>query len=169
MQTVRILRALLAICGATLLFVSRHAKAWWDEAWSSRMKIGLDTAGISAPLTQVPVVVRLHAGNFPFSACNADGSDLRFVGADDKTTLPFHIDRFDATYGIAVVWVQIPSTGGAAEAGHFWMYYGNPEAAPAQERAATYDRNHRLVLHFNESETFRPTVWASRVRRARPG
>lgn len=126
--------------------------AWWDEAWPYRVRISVQGTALTAPLTQVPVAVRLHSGIFPFSGCNPDGSDLRFVAADDQTPLPFHIDRFDATYGLAVVWVQLPTLGGTDGPTQFWLYYGNTEAVPAQDPAASYDDHQSLVLHFSDRE-----------------
>lgn len=124
-----------------VLVIPQPSRAGWDDAWSYRIKINLDNTQVSQQLTQVPLAVRLHAGNFPFSASNPDGSDLRFVAADDKTQLPFHIDKYDATYGIALVWVQVPTLGGNAAPQHFWLYYGNPEAPPARTPAAPMTSN----------------------------
>ncbi|MCP5277239.1 MAG: DUF2341 domain-containing protein [Thiobacillus sp.] len=135
-----------------VLVIPQPSRAGWDDAWSYRIKINLDNTQVSQQLTQVPLAVRLHAGNFPFSASNPDGSDLRFVAADDKTQLPFHIDKYDATYGIALVWVQVPTLGGNAAPQHFWLYYGNPEAPPAQNPGGTYDKQFGLVFHFDERE-----------------
>ncbi|MEW6120557.1 MAG: DUF2341 domain-containing protein [Pseudomonadota bacterium] len=140
--------ALLLVLAATWLPV--QASAWWDPAWSYRKKINLDA---SAPqLDLVPVAVRLHSGNFAFFGCNQDGSDLRFVAADDRTLLPYHIDRYDASNGIAVVWVRLPVLGSKEAAGHFWLYYGNPDAQDAQNAGETYDPNQSLVLHFGARE-----------------
>jgi biopolymer transport protein ExbB len=144
-----VLKGLVALL---IVLLSGQAWAWWNEAWPYRMKIQVDGARISAPLSQVPVAVRLHNGNFPFSGCKPDGSDLRFVAADETTLLPFHLDKFDASSGIAVVWVQLPTLGTADAPDHFWLYYGNDQAAPAQDAARTYDPHQSLVLHFSEQE-----------------
>jgi biopolymer transport protein ExbB len=144
----RYLGILLFLCA----MMPVQAMAWWDQAWSSRMKISLDKSVQTTQLSQVPVAVRLHNGNFAFFGCNQDGSDLRFVSADDRTLLPYHIDRYDSANGIAVVWVQLPTLGGKDSPGHFWLYYGNPEAKDAQNRGGTYDENQSLVLHFSDKE-----------------
>jgi biopolymer transport protein ExbB len=145
----RILNVLVVLA----VLLPAQAEAWWDQAWSYRMKVSLDaTAVMSAQLDQVPVAVRLHNGNFAFFGCNQDGSDIRFVAADDKTPLPYHIDRYDAANGIAVVWVRLPNVGSKDAPGYFWLYYGNPEAKDAQNAGETYDRNQSLVLHFGGKE-----------------
>ena len=47
-------------------------------------------------LTDVPVLVRLHNGNFGyFSEMAEDGKDVRAM-KDDKTPLKFQIEKFDA-------------------------------------------------------------------------
>jgi biopolymer transport protein ExbB len=75
------------------------AQAWWDTAWSQRTRITLNTGaeGVTQTeaLSQVAVPVRLHSGNFDFLGAKPDGTDLRVVAGDDKTPLPFRIERFD--------------------------------------------------------------------------
>ncbi|MEW6678648.1 MAG: DUF2341 domain-containing protein [Pseudomonadota bacterium] len=136
-----------------IVLLSGQAWAWWDDAWPYRMKIQVDSARITDPLSQVAVAVRLHNGNFPFSGCKPDGSDLRFVATDETTLLPFHLDKFDSISGIAVVWVQLPTLGSEDAPDHFWLYYGNDQAVSVQDAARTYDPHQSLVLHFGEQET----------------
>ncbi|MBN9127478.1 MAG: DUF2341 domain-containing protein, partial [Nitrosospira sp.] len=77
----------LLMLAATLF--SQLAGAYWDAAWTARAKISLNPGGISATVDDVPVVVRLHSGNFDFLDADAEGADLRFIAADDKTELKF--------------------------------------------------------------------------------
>jgi biopolymer transport protein ExbB len=139
----------LAVC---LLMLPLSAQAWWDEAWTIRKKITLDTqaAGIATEATGVPVLVRLSTGNFDFLAANENASDLRFVAEDEKTVLPHHIERFDSTNELAFVWVQVPRLAGSNAAQHIWLYYGNEAAQPV---AATglYDASQWAVYHLGEA------------------
>ena len=52
----------------TLLVAPMSVQAWWNEDWSYRKEITLDTsatgAGLNEALSDVPVLVRLHTGNF---------------------------------------------------------------------------------------------------------
>ena len=139
----------LAVC---LLMLPLSAQAWWDEAWTIRKKITLDTqaAGIGAEATGVPVLVRLSTGNFDFLAANENASDLRFVAEDEKTVLPHHIERFDATNELAFVWVQVPRLAGSNAAQHIWLYYGN-EAAQPVEATGLYDASQWAVYHLGEA------------------
>ncbi len=59
-------------------------------------------------LKRVPVLIRLHEGNFKFLDARSDGTDLRFVAADDKTPLNYHIEAFDGVASLAYIWVDVP-------------------------------------------------------------
>ena len=63
----------------------KPAAAWWNDQWTLRKKITLDTgqsgAGVSDAIGTTPILVRLHVGNFRFGAAKEDGGDLRFRGS----------------------------------------------------------------------------------------
>ncbi len=132
-----------------------HAASWWNSEWTLRRKITLDTSATGAPIGEaigtVPVLIRLTDGNFRFSAAQADGSDLRFVAEDDKTVLPYHIEKFDALLDEALVWVKVSDLKPSTKTS-IWLYYGNSsgKAPKAEDAKATYDENTALVYHFNE-------------------
>ena len=132
------------------------AQIWWNEQWKYRKKITFDTgpggADIGENLTDVPVLIRLHAGNFNFANAKQDGSDIRFVATDDKTTLKFHIERFDPLDGMGLVWVKLPRIVRNSNQEAIWMYYGNPAAAASQDAGGTYDISHVGVYHLGETE-----------------
>jgi len=134
---------------------SQPAHAWWDEQWGFRKGLDLDTGAAAAnlrePLANVPVLVRLHSGNFGyFLDVLAGGADFRFVDGDDSTPLDFHIERFDAVTGLALVWVEVPSLAAGGDEQRIWMYYGNPAASAAGSPAAAFDSDTGLVFHFSE-------------------
>ena len=83
------------------ILASSSALAWWNDDWAYRKEITFDLsptgAAIGGSATDVPVLVRLSLGNFAyFGDTKPDGSDLRFIAADDKTPLKFHVERYDA-------------------------------------------------------------------------
>ncbi len=131
------------------------AKAWWDGDWPLRKLITIDTTAtgtpISDPIGSTPVLVRLHDGDFRFSYTKPDGTDLRFIAADDKTPLAFHIEKFDSLLNEAFVWVRVPDLKPGAKTS-FWLYYGNagPKAVKAEDAKDTFDSDTALVYHFNE-------------------
>jgi len=130
------------------------AYAWWDGKWQARKKIQFDTASKAADikdnLTDVPVLVRLSTGNFNFSGAKEDGSDLRFVGEDDKSPLKYHIEKFDPKEEIALIWVKVPRIAGGSNQDFIWMYYNNSSAPDGQDPGGTYDVNQGAVYHFAE-------------------
>jgi biopolymer transport protein ExbB len=149
----------LSILGLVLLGGGwgRDARAWWDDGWSYRKEIGFDLSPKGADITgaanDVPVLIRLSLGNFQyFNDAKPDGSDFRFIAADDKTPLKFHIERFDAQTQIALVWVRMPRLTGGASTDKIYLYYGNKSAASAADPAGTYDTNQALVYHFGAAK-----------------
>lgn len=135
---------------ALLSLLPAMVHAQWDEAWTARSKVTVNAAMISAPASSVPVVLRLHSGNFGFLDARPDGSDIRIVAADDKTELKYHIEKYDATNELAVLWVTLPKIDPQEKDAHFWIYYGN-EAAPAAAYAkATWDAATVAAFHFAE-------------------
>ena len=150
------------------------ASAWWNEQWTLRKKITIDTgpsgAGISDAIGATPVLVRLHVGNFRFGAAKEDGGDLRFVAADDKTPLKHHVEKYDSLLGEALVWVGVPDLKPGAK-NDVWLYYGNQKAPAAVDAKGTYDPDTLLVYHFNDRSTSAQdvTAWANIAQNAVPG
>lgn len=133
------------------------AQAWWNEDWQFRKQITLDTTAVGAdiaePLTDVPVLVRLHTGNFGyFLDIMAAGEDIRFIADDDKTPLEYHIEKFDPINEMALIWVRIPELPANAATRSIWMYYGNAAAVDAQDAAGSFGAREALAYHFMEGE-----------------
>ena len=140
---------------AAALTLPSTARAWWNSDWTIRKRITLDTGASGVPITEpigtTPVLVRLHDANFQFALAKSDGSDLRFIAADDKTPLAFHIEKFDSLLNEAFVWVNVPELKPGVQTS-FWLYYGNggKSATRADDVKGTYDNDTVLVYHFTE-------------------
>jgi biopolymer transport protein ExbB len=137
-------------CG---LITAPDASAWWNDDWQFRKELTLDLsaagANIPANATDVPVLVRLSIANFPyFNDARPDGADLRFISADDKTPLKFHVEKWDAQAQIALLWVRLPLVTGGMNADKVFLYYGSPEGVSAGDVAGTWDTNQALAYHF---------------------
>jgi biopolymer transport protein ExbB len=152
-----LIKSAASIAGLVLflgLFAPPSAHAWWDGKWQQRKKIQFDTstkgADIKDSLTDVTVLVRLHTGNFNFPNAKPDGSDLRFVSADDKTPLKHHIEKFDPKDEIALIWVKVPRISAGTDQDSIWIYYGNSSAPDGQDAGGTYDVNQVAVYHLSE-------------------
>jgi biopolymer transport protein ExbB len=141
---------------ALFVLLPSIAQAWWNPEWTARRKITLDTsaagANLAAAASNVPVLIRLHTGNFPFADADMDGKDLRFVDGDDKTPLKFHVELFDGVNELALVWVLVPNLAPNANTNAIWVYYGNEKAAPASDGKSTYDGSQTAVVHFADKD-----------------
>ena len=132
------------------IFMCSHANAEWNKDWPNRNKISINAAGVTEPIANAPVLVRLHSGNFDFTSVNIDGGDIRFVAADDKTELKFYIEKFDAVNELAIIWVQLPSVNAADKDAHFWLYSGNETAVSSSDIKVVRDANVVANFHFAE-------------------
>ena len=147
------LTRLILVCGIAL-FLSANANAWWNGEWSIRKKITIDTSGTGTAINQqigpTTILLRLHDGNFQFGSAKDDGSDIRFVAADDKTLLTYHIEKYDSLLNEAFIWVKLPDVAPGGKT-IFWLYYGNSgnSASRVDNAKASYDPETVLVYHFN--------------------
>ncbi|MHB8534732.1 MAG: DUF2341 domain-containing protein, partial [Sulfuricaulis sp.] len=137
---------------AGLLLATSLSHTAWGDDWLGQKKIKFDTTGadigLKQELSRVPVLVRLHAGNFAhFLDVKDDASDLRFFAADGKTPLPVQIEKFDALNEIALIWVQVPKLS-PGKLDSIWMKYGNAQPGPAPDPKTVYDANTVAVYHF---------------------
>ena len=118
---------------ASQVFDSGPGAAWYDSAWSYRRPVTL------SPVTSVanyPVLVTLTTATMgnPYTGVNADGSDIRFTGAD-KTTLQDHwVESWDST-GTSTIWVEVQASGTST----VYMYYGNAAASSASDGDSVFD------------------------------
>ena len=137
-----------------LLIAPLVAHAWWNDDWNFRKEITLDLsasgANIAGSPADVPVLVRLHLGNFGyFGDTQPDGADLRFVAGDDKTPLKFHIERYDATNNLAFVWVKVPRLAGGARRQDLPVLRQHRTHRRAPTRPAPTTPAQVLVYHFD--------------------
>jgi biopolymer transport protein ExbB len=138
-----------------VLLLSNDAFGWWNEEWQYRRKITFDASASGVAnaqnLSDIPVLVRLHSGNFNFENAKEEGEDIRFVSSDDATLLKYHIEKFDTIDEMASIWVKISNFSGGAQ-DYVYMYYGSEEAVGGQGGRETYDASQIAVYHFDELE-----------------
>jgi biopolymer transport protein ExbB len=152
-RSISLLWGIATICVFTL---TNNSFGWWNGDWTIRKKFEIDTSTAGVPIADqigsVAVLIRLHDGNFRFAEAKEDGSDIRFLAADDKTLLTHHIERYDALLNEGFVWVKLPDLKPGAKTS-FWLYYGNAgtKATRVDDPKGTYDVNTPLVFHFSEN------------------
>jgi biopolymer transport protein ExbB len=150
----RLLLSLVMVCG--LLPLTSFAE--WNKDWTKHAKVSINSQSVTEAASQVPVVVRLHSGNFDFASVNVDGSDLRFVGADEKTELKYYIEKFDAINELAIIWVMLPSIKPGDKDAHFNVYYGNEKAAASTSDAKAINAAGTVAnFHFAEKTLLQDT------------
>jgi biopolymer transport protein ExbB len=136
------------------LVLTGPAAAWWKTDWNYRKAITVDTspsgANMSGAIGRTVLLVRLHSGNFTFTDALENGADVRIVDTDDKTPLPFHIERWDAKTGIALIWVSVPNLNGG-EKKQLWLYFNNKTAPVGDDVKGTFDPDYLLAYHFSEN------------------
>ncbi|WP_432788005.1 DUF2341 domain-containing protein [Novosphingobium rhizosphaerae] len=148
-----VLAMVMALLGAATP-AQAASDAWWNKEWSYRKAVSVDLSpsgvNVSGPVGRTVVLVRLHSGNFTFTDAMPNGADIRFVDSDNKTPLPFHIEHYDATTGIAVAWVSVPNLNGG-EKRAIWLYFGNKSAPVGSDEKGTFDPDTMIALHFAEN------------------
>ncbi|MGC1550922.1 MAG: DUF2341 domain-containing protein [Rhodanobacter sp.] len=158
------MRYFIYVCALCLMLLPRLSAAseasWWNDDWSYRKPITLDTTSKGANITQsagrMPLLIRLHPGNFQFDGVTKTGTDLRFIGSDGKTPLNYQIESFDPVMGVAQIWLDVPELPANGQQ-TVWMYYGNAKAPGMSSGPATFDADYTLVYHFDEQTGMPPT------------
>ncbi|PJI89673.1 DUF2341 domain-containing protein [Sphingomonas koreensis] len=141
-----------AVALAAMTAFASPAHAWWgaEHAYRTRINLNTSAAGVTGEVARAPVLVRLHQGNFNFADAKPDGSDLRFVAGDDRTPLKFHVESWNAQAQQALVWVDVQNLQ-PGQAAAIYAYYGNKQAAAAQDAAGSFGPDYTLVYHFEGS------------------
>lgn len=149
----KLLRTMLLLAAAALPLA---AQAWWNADWPARTRVSLDTGAggvpTTAPVANLPLALRLHSGNFDFMSAKLDGSDLRVVAADDKTPLPFRVERYDAVNELALLWVLMPTVVPGSDQNVVYVYAGNAAAAAEAGTATGLDGAMLAAFHFSDAE-----------------
>ncbi|UCE38686.1 MAG: DUF11 domain-containing protein, partial [Thermoplasmata archaeon] len=83
----------------------------WKPSWSYRKKLTFNNSGQSEALVNFPVLVNLSLSNFDYSKAKLDGTDLRFIAADNTTELKYHIEYWNARSDHARYTIYFNNTG----------------------------------------------------------
>ena len=147
------LRAGLLTATAIMLSGCGKDETWWAEEWTLRKQITVDPSagGVAGDPGESRVLLRLSDTNYTFSSAKEDGTDLRFIADDNKTELPFYIEKFDPNFNEAHVWVKPQAPGKTS----FTLYYGNtgPKAVKADDSKETFDAATVLSWSFSDKGT----------------
>jgi hypothetical protein len=123
---------------------------WYNTSWQHRKKITIHAAGVSADLTDFPLLIYLGSDADLAADAQNDGDDIIFTAADEVTRLSHEIEYFDGATGNLTAWVKIPSLSSTTDT-EIYMYYGNAGAANSENVTDVWDVNYKMVQHLEET------------------
>jgi biopolymer transport protein ExbB len=157
-QTRTVRRLFSAILSLAVLCAAPAALAS-DGGPKKNLVVDTTATGVEVQeeLTQVPVLVRLHSGNFTFAEAQPDGSDLHFFAADGKTPLPSQIENFDATDELANVWLLMPKVSANGKT-PLVMAWGGDKAGAAPAGGKAQDPAAVFTFHFAAADVLKDST-----------
>jgi hypothetical protein len=126
------------------------AAEWWNDQWSYRKQLTIDSDEVTADLENFPMLVSVTDSDLADKA-QSDGGDIIFVDAEGKK-LVHEIESFNDSTGALVAWVKIPLLDADADS-YLYMYYGNANVEDQQKPTEVWDDDYVMVQHMNEEGT----------------
>jgi hypothetical protein len=131
-----------------LLHPAKSQAAWYSDYWKYRKKLTIDYTKVSGAQTNFPVLVSMTDSSL--KKAQTTGNDILFTNSTGSTKLDHEIEKFDATTGELVAWVEVDALS-ASENTIIYMYYGNPSVASQQNKTGTWESNYVGVWHMSET------------------
>ncbi len=129
-----------------------YPDGWWNTSWAYREEITFDNSASSTNLTDFPVMVVLNSSDINYAHVATGGTDLRFVDGDGYTSIPYQIEKWNAS-GNSYVWVKVPQIDAGSTTDHIWMYYGNSTVSDAQNASAVWSDSYVGVWHLSSNSS----------------
>lgn len=137
------------------MFYCKHLNAQLT-GYAYGRTITIQGSQISGTQNNFPVLISITDNSLRQSPTgrlrNANGYDVIFTMPNCSTILPMQIERYDATTGTLVVWVQL-QTLVAGNNQIIYMFYGKTGVAADPSVNTVWDANYMGVYHFNNSVT----------------
>lgn len=140
----------ILLIGLILITFSQapEADAWYDEDWSNRKEIEVDSAKVENDnFNGFPLLISITDTDLQNNIGFDNGQDILFVDNDDLTQLEHEIENYDNSTGTLVAWVRIPTLYDN-ENTIIYMYYGNDSAGNQENVAGVWDDNYKAVWHM---------------------
>jgi len=103
-----------------------------------------------------PLLVRLHKDFFDFSQTRPGGADLRF-SSNKGEPLAYQIEEWDATKGVASIWVRIPKITGNTRQ-EVKLHWGKADAKSESDGKAVFNESNGYLSVWHMGETVRDDV-----------
>lgn len=121
---------------------------WWSSSWAYKLPIIIDNAANSSSLSEYQVLVEISSTTAGFwEHVNKDGSDIRFLDANQTTTLKHWTQYFNGTASSTQIWVQVDSIP-ANSSTTIYLYYGNAGAASTSDMYGTFSYSTKQDLYY---------------------
>jgi hypothetical protein len=120
------------------------------------LKLYLNTtasgAGVGGNVTRFPILVRLTGNNYDFSDAQVGEKNIRFRKSDG-TPLPYEIERWDSSAGLAEIWVLADTVYGNDSGHYVELYHADRPAIHSSNPGAVFDtaNGFRGVWHQDEA------------------
>ncbi len=163
MKDLRIFGLIVTVLVASLGWVTLGAAAEPSEPYpgwlhSGSIYILTTPEGADMPASTMvkdfPLLVRLNRDFFDFNQAGEKGADIRFATVVG-VPLAYQIEEWDATNGMASIWVRIPVIAGQErqQIKMYWgnVHYGNPAAATESSGNNVFNESNGYlsVWHLN--------------------
>jgi biopolymer transport protein ExbB len=120
--------------------------------YSRRLLLNTTSSGAYVPgmVTDFPVLVRLHRGNFDFS--QSRGTDIRFSNAQGAH-LRYEIEQWDPAKGEAAIWVRVDTIRGNSNQNYLTLLWGRNQVPDWSNGQLVFDTAAAFggVWHLKES------------------
>ena len=125
---------------------------WWNDSWSYRKPITINSSQVDADLTNFPILVNITDTDLRDDA-QVDGDDITFILYYGSTIqLNHEIELFNGTTGGLVAWVNVTTLNSSSDT-VIYMYYGNSSCSSQENIVGVWDSNYVGVWHLNETVT----------------
>lgn len=124
--------------------------AWFNDDWTYRKKITIQSSQVLENLTDFPVLVYLSSDSDISSSAQSTGNDIAFTSSDGETQLSHEIEEYDNSTGELVAWVKVSSVSSSSDTDIF-IYYGNSGAANQENAVDTWSNGFGTVHHLHNT------------------
>src|SRR3972149_3121872 len=130
---------------------------WYDNNWTYRQKIIVDSVKVLADLTDYPIYGNLDNFTSVFwSNVKSDGADIVITAADGTTKLKRELRHFSVGSTVGELHFKSPNLDGDTNS-IFYIYYGYASAAETND-TNTWNTDYIAIWHvyYNSSTTKYP-------------
>ncbi len=139
-----------AILVAVLLLCPALTQAgWYNNNWSNRKPITIQSSQVTANQSNFPVLISLASDAQLAGKARSDGFDILFTDDDGTTVLDHEVERYIPATGELIAWVRIPNLPSTVDK-LIYLYYGYPSSPNQENPPGVWDGGYRGVWHLGD-------------------